>query len=311
MKDFLAIVGPTASGKTSLSIDLADHLKVEIICMDSRQGYIGMDIGTDKVSPRIRNIVPHHGFDVRSPKERYSAGQFARDASSWVEQISSRNSLPMLVGGTGFFLRAITNPIFKEPDVDPVCRKDVRRFLQELSRRELERWVCNLDPDRATVAIRGGPQRIIRTIEVALLTGRTLSWWHQMGDPDRQPLKGMVVILETPMETLDMRINDRVDEMVGKGLIEEVRGLLASGCMATDPGMTSTGYREIASYLEGSCSLEEALEKTKIVTRRYARRQVTWFKNQEEDCTLRINGTEELETQRSQILKEWTKINGG
>lgn len=131
-----------------------------------------------------------------------------------------------------------------------------------------------------------------------------------MGDPDRQPLKGMVVILETPMETLDMRINDRVDEMVGKGLIEEVRGLLASGCMATDPGMTSTGYREIASYLEGSCSLEEALEKTKIVTRRYARRQVTWFKNQEEDCTLRINGTEELETQRSQILKEWTKING-
>ena len=110
MKEFLAIVGPTASGKTSLSIELAKDLDAEIICMDSRQGYIGMDIGTDKVSKEIRRNIPHHGFDVRSPKESYSAGQFSRDAFKWINEIKSRERLPMLVGGTGFFFTGCYKP---------------------------------------------------------------------------------------------------------------------------------------------------------------------------------------------------------
>jgi len=310
VKEFLAIVGPTASGKTSLSIELAKDLDAEIICMDSRQGYIGMDIGTDKVSKEIRRNIPHHGFDVRSPKESYSAGQFSRDAFKWINEIKSRERLPMLVGGTGFFLRAVTNPIFREPDIEESQKSAIRHFFSKLSSEEMERWVSILDPDRATIAIQGGTQRLVRTIEIALLTGRPLSWWHKMGIPDRPPMQGMIVLIETPREVLDTRINTRVDEMLEVGLVEEVDGLLASGLRTNDPGMTGTGYREIADYLQGRCSLEQALEKTKLSTRRYARRQVTWFKNQLEAGTLRVDGTESLDVQYSKVLEWWTETSG-
>ena len=278
--------------------------------MDSRQGYVGMDIGTDKVSAEIRRAVPHHGFDERTPKERYSAGQFARDASMWIKEIKNRDGLPLLVGGTGFFLRAVTNPIFKEPDIEIGQRESVRQFLSKLSRDQMERWVSVLDPDRARVAIQGGTQRLGRTIEVALLTGRPLSWWHRMGNPDRPPLQGMIVAIDTPMELLDIRINNRVDQMLEEGLVAEVQELLSSGIEPKDPGMTGVGYREIVEYLEDKCSLERALEKTKLVTRRYARRQVTWFKNQLESGTLWIDGTESLDTQCSRISQRWAEISG-
>ena len=310
MRDFLAIVGPTGTGKTGLSIALAKHLEVEIVCMDSRQGYIGMDIGTDKVSKEVRTIVPHHGFDCRTPDQSYSAGQFARDAIGWIKEIKGRECVPMLVGGTGLFLRAVTHPIFSEPKVDESRRNFVREMLAGFPRAKLERWVKSLDPDRAEIAIQGGPQRLIRTIEVALLTGRSLSWWHKMGTSDRRPLGGVVVILEVPRDVLDVRINNRVNQMIEEGLIGEVQGLLNAGFEAKDPGMTGTGYREIASYLEGMCSLDQALETTKKRTRKYARRQFTWFKNQHESGTLRIDGTESLEVQCSKVLTEWTKTHG-
>jgi len=307
VREFLAIVGPTATGKTKLSVAVAKVLDAEIICMDSRQGYVGMDIGTDKVSKEIRRAVPHHGFDVRSPKASYSAGQFARDASGWIKEIKDRVRVPILVGGTGLFLRSITNPIFSEPDVEEARKRAIRQFLAVFPKEKMERWVKTLDPDRAGIAIQGGPQRLSRTIEMPLLTGRPLSWWHKNGIPNRQPLRGMVVVIEVPREVLNARINKRVDQMIEEGLVEEVRNLLNTGFEIGDPGMTGTGYREIVNYLKGDCSLEQALEKMKMATRRYARRQVTWFKNQQEAGTLRIDGTKSLEIQRSRILTEWAK----
>ena len=131
-----------------------------------------------------------------------------------------------------------------------------------------------------------------------------------MGIPDRPPMQGMIVLIETPREVLDTRINTRVDEMLEVGLVEEVDALLASGLRTNDPGMTGTGYREIADYLQGRCSLEQALEKTKLSTRRYARRQVTWFKNQLEAGTLRVDGTESLDVQYSKVLEWWTETSG-
>ncbi len=310
MRDFLAIVGATGTGKTGLSIAIAKRLEVEIICMDSRQSYIGMDIGTDKISKEVRKIVPHHGFDIRSPDESYSAGQFARDAASWIKEIKGRKCVPMLVGGTGLFLRAITHPIFREPEVEESRRRSIRELLTDFPRAKLEHWVRLLDPDRAKIAIQGGPQRLSRTIEVALLTGRSLSWWHKIGASDQKPLSGMVVVLEVPRGVLDARINNRVNKMAEEGLIIEVQGLLDAGFKVGDPGMTGTGYREIASYVEGLCSLDQALEIMKMRTRKYARRQVTWFKNQHEAGTLRVDGTESLEIQCSKILTEWTRTDG-
>ena len=209
--------------------------------MDSRQIYRGMDIGTDKVSTAHRGRVPHHGLDVLDPDEFYSAGQFGRDARRWIEEITGRGRVPLLVGGTGLFLRSLTHPIFEQPKIDAARLETLRGFMAKQPRSELDRWVGALDSGRADLAREGGPQRLGRTIEVALLTGRPLSWWHSQGSPDDEPLDGLIVVLDRDREELDRRIDARVARMVADGLVEEVKGLLEKGYGPEDPGMTGTG----------------------------------------------------------------------
>lgn len=283
---FLAVTGPTTSGKTALSLALAERGPVEIVSMDSRQVYTGMDIGTDKVGDEARSAVPHHGLDLVRPDERYSAGRFARDARRWIREIEGRGALPVLAGGTGFFLRAVMQPIFREPPMDPARVDRLREWLDAQPRERLERFVSALDPDRAELAIEGGSQRMSRTIEVALLSGVPLSRWHREAPPDGEGVHGVVLVLELPREAIDRRIEARVHRMVEAGLVDEVRGLLEAGYAESDAGMTGTGYREIAGYLRGEATLEEAMAEIAHTTRRYARRQLTWFRNQlPEDAT--------------------------
>ena len=233
---FLALTGATATGKTDLSLALADALPVEVISMDSRQVYRDMEIGTDKITPGARMAVPHHGLDLVAPDERYSAGQFARDVRRWIPEIEARGCVPLLVGGTGFFLRAVVEPIFAEPELEADRLERLRAFLRAQDRKQLERWVELLDPDRAEVAIEGGPQRMGRTLEVALLSGRTLSWWHREAPAEAEGLSGLVVVLELPREEMDRRIEERVDHMIERGLVEEVRGLIVRGYTMDSPG---------------------------------------------------------------------------
>ena len=304
--DFLAITGPTTSGKTALSMEVARTLDVEIVCMDSRQVYRGMDIGTDKVSQELRERVPHHGLDTRDPNETYSAGQFGRDARVWISEIRARGHVPLVVGGTGFFLRALTDPMFRQPDMEGHRLEALRRYLRTFTREELERWVGELDPSRAAIAAEGGPHRLGRTLEVALLTGRPLSWWHEQGAPDQEPLQGVIVVLEMPREELDRRIDARVTRMAEEGLVTEVERLLEQGYGPDDPGMTGTGYREIAAYLTGETSLEEALDRMRSVTRKYARRQLTWFRHQVPDGMVRIDALQPVANQAAQVVEAWT-----
>ena len=280
LTSFLAVTGPTASGKTDLSLALAEHLDIEIISMDSRQVYAGMDIGTDKVLPEDRAQVPHHGLDLVQPDRRYSAGQFARDVRGWVDEISRRGRIPVIAGGTGFFLKAVMEPIFAQPPMDAARVEAIRVYLKGREPALLARWVERLDPDRAPLAIEGGPQRMSRTLEVALLTGRPLSRWHREAPAEGEATAGTVVVLELPRKEMDRRIDDRVSRMVERGLLEEVRALLAAGYGCDAPGMTGTGYREAIRHLEGQITLEETMEEIRSNTRRYARRQVTWFRNQ-------------------------------
>lgn len=305
VKDFLAITGPTTSGKTQLSIAVAEALDSEIICMDSRQIYRGMDIGTDKVSREHRERVPHHGLDLRDPDEFYSAGQFGRDAHLVIEQISGRGHVPMLVGGTGLFLRSLTHPIFKQPDIDASRLEAVRGFLATLPMTELARWVTALDPGRSDLAREGGPQRVGRTIEVALLTGRPLSWWHRQGTPDQEPLEGLIVVLDKDREELDRRIDARVTRMAAGGLVNEVRGLLEKGYGPEDPGMSGTGYREVSAYLGGEMTLDEALDRMRSQTRQYARRQLTWFRNQLPEDAIHIDTSQPLASQVTEVCEAW------
>jgi tRNA dimethylallyltransferase len=302
---FLAVTGPTASGKTDLSLALAERIPAEIVSMDSRQVYIGMDVGTDKVDASVRRRVPHHGLDLVRPNERYSAGHFARDVRRWTCEIRGRDCVPLLVGGTGFFLRAVTDPIFAEPAHDESRLRALRAYLRGQGAGRLAAWVRRLDPERAELAIQGGPQRMSRTIEVALLSGTPLSTWHREAPPDAEGLPGVVVVLDLPRDMMDRRIDDRVTRMVERGLVDEVRALLDAGYLDEDPGMSGAGYREISACLRGEVSLEEAMEQIRRSTRQYARRQLTWFRNQLPESAVRIDATVPIEVQVEAVLEAW------
>jgi tRNA dimethylallyltransferase len=300
------VVGPTASGKTALSLALAERLDAEIISVDSRQVYRGMDIGTAKVSPEERVRVPHHGLDLIDPDQTYSAGRFAREAREWIQGIRSRGRVPLLVGGTGFFLRALVSPIFREPALDAGRRTALRAWLAGRSVDALGRWVRVLDPERSELALQGGAQRVHRTLEVALLSGRPLSWWHRNAGPEGEPLEGLTFVLDLEREELNRRIDARVERMLAGGLVEEVKALIASGYSPSDPGLTATGYREVVRYLSGEWSLEEAAAELSRATRAYARRQQTWFRTQLPSDAVRLDATASLESQVEEVSRRWS-----
>jgi len=302
---FLALVGPTASGKTALSLEVGRRLGGEIVSMDSRQVYRGMDVGTGKVGLRERGLLPHHGLDLKDPGEVYSAGQFARDARGWIQDIGGRGRVPVLVGGTGFFLRALLEPMFSEPDRDEERVAALRTFLNGLSQERLEEFVAVLDPERAEVARAGGRHRITRTVEVALLTGLPLSRWHEEGPVEGPALPGMVFLIQLPRELLYERINRRVEEMMRGGLVEEVEALLAAGYGPGDPGMTGAGYPEVVAFLRGEVTREEAAEAIQRAHRRYARRQETWFRHQLPADRVVVEGTASLEEQAEVVCSHW------
>ncbi len=277
----VALVGPTASGKTDLSIDLARALGAEIISMDSRQVYRGMEIGTAKADAAQRAAVPHHGLDLVTPAERFSAGRFAAYARDAIAGIRARGASPLLVGGTGFFLRALTHPIFAEPELDAGRREELRAHLDRFPTTTLLGWLRSLDPRAAErLSSWGGRQRILRALEMPLLTGRTLSWWHTHAEPAVEPLRPHVFVLDMPRDSLDTRIMARVQTMRDAGLVPEVARLLAEGYDERAPGMNATGYIELIPHLRGQKPLDEALEEIRRNTRAYSRRQLTWFRNQ-------------------------------
>lgn len=303
--DFLAIVGPTASGKSELGVEVARRLGGEIVSMDSRQVYRGMDVGTAKLPLAERHGVPHHGLDLIDPDRSYSAGRFSRDARDWIAGIRARGRLPIVVGGTGFFLRALSDPIFEEPPLDPARRGALRAWLATRPREESIRWARALDPDRAELAAAGGPQRLARTLEVALLSGRALSDWHARARSPEPALRPLVALVELPREELDRRIDARVSSMLAGGLVEEVQSLLERGFGPDEPGMSGVGYREIVAQLRGEATGEEAAERIRRATRAYARRQGTWFRNQLAEPVVRIDGSEALAERADRVVRAW------
>jgi tRNA dimethylallyltransferase len=277
----LAIVGPTASGKTTLAIEVALRLSGEIVSMDSRQIYGGMDIGTAKATASQRSLVPHHGLDLVRPGERFSAGRFARYARECISGIEARGRLPILAGGTGFFLRALTHPIFREPELDPAQRADLASFLESMDDDSLRVWLRALDPVTGEKLSRaGGRQRLLRAIEIPLLTGRPLPWWHAHAPPEAPPLQPLVFVLDLPRDRLYEAIDRRVDSMLRDGLLDELADLLHQGHDELTPGLNATGYVELIPHLRGEISLEEAADRIRRNTRAYARRQLTWLRHQ-------------------------------
>ena len=277
----IAIVGPTASGKTALAIEVAKRVGGEIVSMDSRQIYRGMDVGTAKATPAERAEVPHHGLDVVDPGERFSAGEFGRRARDWIAEIEARGRVPVLVGGTGFFLRSLTHPIFSEPPLDPARREALGQWLERLDTDALHAWLERLDPEAgARLREWGGRQRLLRALEVPLLTGRTLAWWQRRTPAEGDPVELAVFVLNPPRDLLYRAIDERVTAMAEGGLLGEVERLLRQGHDERSPGMSATGYAELVPVLRGEARLDEALDLVRKRTRAYARRQLTWFRHQ-------------------------------
>jgi tRNA dimethylallyltransferase len=303
----LAITGPTGSGKTALSVHVARRLDGEIISMDSRSVFQGMDIGTAKPTPEERGEVPHWGIDLVEPSERFGAGRWARYAREKIAEIRARGRVPMLVGGTGFFLRALTHPIFQEPALDPEARARVTRMMERMDDAELLRWLDPHDPEAAERLRRGGGrQRLMRALEVALLTGRSLTWWQRNSPPEAPPVAVLPFVLEVPRDRLYEGINRRMTEMAEAGLEDEVRAL-AARYGESAPGLNAHGYAELMPYLRGERTLHDALELARKNTRDYTRRQLTWYRTQLPPGALWLDATRPRAELADAIVEAWGK----
>jgi tRNA dimethylallyltransferase len=271
------LVGPTAVGKTELSISLALDLGAEIISADSRQIYRFLDIGTAKPTLRERSRVPHHLIDVRDPDEYYSAADFAREALALIRSLHARGRRFLLVGGSGLYLRALTRGLFDSPPRDSARRE---RLLREVGREGiagLHRRLRVVDPASAGRLDPGDTQRIIRALEVWELTGQSISDLQRTRTTPPRDLDPLYLGLRRPRGELNRRIDQRVEGMIAAGLVDEVRGIMARGYSPTLNSLRTVGYREILSHLAGRFDLREAIRLIKRNSRQYAKRQMTWF----------------------------------
>lgn len=252
---------------------LAEAVGAAIVSADSRQVYRGFDIGTAKPSAGERGRVPHFGIDVAGPGDRYSAADWASAVPGWLSEISKAGRRPLVVGGTGFYLRALMEPFFEEPEMDLGRRDVLRRWLRSLPGDEVRRWCEALDPARLTL----GRAQWERAIEVALLTGRRISDWHARR-PRAATVSARYLVLD-PGPVLAGAIVERVDRMLAAGWIDEVRGLVER-VPPTARAWTATGYGVLREVVTGAMTLEQGREAVIIATRQYAKRQRTWFRHQ-------------------------------
>ena len=276
----LAIVGATATGKSALALELAEALEGEIINADALQVYRGFDIGTAKPGAAERARVPHHLIDILEPHERYSAGDFARRARDTIEEIRSRGRLPIVVGGSGLYLRALFEGISPIPPGDPEVRERLRERLEAEGLPALAAELRERDPETAARLPGGDTQRILRALEVVLVSGEPLSAYISRQPFGAQRIEAIRVGLTLPRGILYDQIVGRVAQMVQKGWVEEVASLLSRGLSPGLPAFQAIGYRQLAQYLEGTWSLDRAIAETIRATRRFAKRQETWFRKE-------------------------------
>jgi tRNA dimethylallyltransferase len=274
----VVVLGPTAVGKSRVAVDLALLFGGEIVSGDSIQVYRGFDIGTDKPGPEARRGVPHHLIDIVGPEVQYTAADFVRDALAAARGIAARGGLPIVAGGTGLYLKALLDGLFPGPGRDPALRAALETEAREKGLDTLYRRLEAIDPEYARKIRDRDRIRIIRALEVQAATGRSLSDHFR---DTRSPVEGRRVVrlgLQLDRGALVRRIDERVERMFGRGLVDEVRGLLARGVPRSAPPFKALGYSHVLRLLAGEIGRDEAIELTKIDTRQYAKRQMTWFR---------------------------------
>lgn len=282
MKEVLAIVGPTATGKSALALALAQWRGADIVNADALQVYRGFDIGTAKPSREERERVRHHLIDVLDPEEGFSAGAFARMARGVLDQLERAGRGALLVGGSGLYLRALLEGLHEIPDVPAEVRRELARRLETEGLEELRAELGRLDPATEARLARGDTQRVLRALEVALATGRPLSEWLARGPVDGAQIRARKIGLTLSRTLLYDRIRSRVESMLQAGWMGEIESLLNRGYSGEEPAFQAIGYRQLLRHQRGEMTLEEAVEETVRSTRRYAKRQLTWFRKDRE-----------------------------
>lgn len=307
-KPLLILTGPTAVGKTETSIRLAKAINGEIISADSMQVYRGMDIGTAKIKPEEMQGVPHYLVNELNPDEEFNVMIFKKKAKQYMEDIYHRGKIPLLVGGTGFYIQSVLYDIaFTENQEQDGFREEMESFVQKYGVEALHERLQKVDCESANQIHPNNIKRVIRALEYHHFTGQKFSTHNETERQKQSPYRFLYVVLHLPRQQLYERINRRVDVMMEEGLVEEVRHLLEQGCSKDLVSMQGLGYKELVPYLEQQCSLEEAVYRIKRDTRHFAKRQMTWFRR-ERDVTMldkdNFDSTEELVARIIQLAKE-------
>ncbi len=274
-----AVVGPTAAGKSGLGLELARRLDGEIINGDALQIYRRLSIGTDKPTPEMLREIPHHLVDILEPNEAFSAGEFARRGRVAIHDILRRGRLPIVVGGSGLYLRALFEGLSPLPRSRPEVRAELEAWADREGPADLHKHLREIDPETAQRLVPQDRQRIVRALEIHRSSGVPMSDWLRR-KPVEKPIPALRIGLTVPRAILYDRIADRVDQMVEKGWVSEVVKMLDQGFEPSAPAFQAIGYRQIVRHVRGELSLQEAVKDTIQATRRYAKRQMTWFRKE-------------------------------
>lgn len=282
-RPLVILTGPTAVGKTALSIGMAKAVGGEILSADSMQVYKGMDIGTAKITREQMQGVPHHLIDILEPDQEFNVMLFQQYCTQCMEQIYQRGKLPIIVGGTGFYIQSVLYDIdFTKEAADSAYREELEDFARAHGKEALHSRLAQVDPESAASIPPGNMKRVIRALEYFHQTGEKISEHNKTQRQKESPYEFLYYVLSLPRPVLYQRIEQRVDQMREEGLVEEVQRLRQAGCHRGMVSMQGLGYKEILSALDGEISMEQAFDKIKQETRHFAKRQLTWFRRERE-----------------------------
>jgi tRNA dimethylallyltransferase len=295
------ICGPTAAGKSAIALELAEEYGAAIVSADSRQIYCGFAIGTAKPTREECTRVTHYGIDVAEPDERFSAVRWAHEADEWIESAREIDKEPIIVGGTGLYIKALVEPLFTAPELDEIQRNQLARELEAKPVSDLRRWCAELDPGRAHL----GRTQLLRAIETALLSGKRISELHSEHKATRENIGSDVspaYLVVDPGPALAARIEARVEQMLTSGWVEEIEQL-SREVAPEAPAWKASGYAVMRKHVEGDLDLSTARERVIIETRQYAKRQRTWFRHQLPSAAVTHVNPEDSRAQA--IVREW------
>jgi len=282
----IIIQGATAVGKSEFAIKIAKEFNSSIISADSRQVYKYMNTGTAKPTLKEQSNIKHHLIDIVKPDQEYNAGTFSEDADKLIKQISSQNKIHIICGGTGFYIKALLEGLFKAPEIPIEIRQYLRKNVEIKGTEFFYNQLKKIDPESAERINQNDANRIIRALEIYETTGKTITQLWEENISRRRNFKTVNIILKENREILYAKINNRVDKMIDNGLLNEMEVLIEKGYKRTDPGMNTVGYKELFPFLDGVHKLAECIVKIKQNTRNFAKRQITWYRKIDFDLTL-------------------------